>query len=289
MNGERPQVDFLSGCRLFFRSPAGLMGALVVLLHLVIALSAPVLTPNDPKALNPDAVLHRPSPEHFLGTDKLGRDVFARTLQGGRLGMFVATVGMATALAWGGLLGIGLAVYGGWIDELVMRVVDAFLALPQLLFLLLFVSLLGTNTWVLVGSLGFLYGIPAIRISRAAALNIVTSDFVLAARARGERRWWIMRAELLPNIFDILLVEGVMRWSWMFMTFSSLSFLGFGAAPPTPDWGIMVANNSDVMGIAPWTVFFPILAISSLVLGANLAADALAKVVKLDRVQEITT
>jgi peptide/nickel transport system permease protein len=166
-----------------------------------------------------------------------------------------------------------------------MRLVDAILSIPWLLILLIIVSALGTEMWVQTLTFGFTYGVLTIRVARAASLDYVTREFVLAARARGERRRTIVLRELLPNVLDVLLVDGAMNWSWMLLGFTSLSFLGFGVAPPTPDWGFMIAKNREILAIQPWAVFGPVIMLSSLIVGINLFADALAKALGLDRSQ----
>ncbi len=166
-----------------------------------------------------------------------------------------------------------------------MRLVDALLAIPWLLLLLLIVSALGTESWVQALTFGFTYGTLTIRVARAATLDFVTREFVLAARARGERKRVIVLRELLPNVLDVLMVDGAMNWSWMLLGFTSLSFLGFGVTPPTPDWGFMIAKNREVLAIQPWAVFGPVVMLSSLIIGINLFADAFAKALGLDRSQ----
>lgn len=265
------------------RSPSGMVGLIIVTLHIALALAAPTIVPYDPVAFDTAAIRAAPSAEHPFGTDKLGRDVFTRTLLGGRIALLVTIVGTGLAIAWGGLLGMTLAYVGGIVDELVMRLVDAVLALPRLLILLLIASLFGTASGVLIVALGFLFGIAVIRIARATTLDFVARDFVLAAYAMGARRRTIILRELLPNVLDILLVEGALRWSWMLLSFSALSFLGFGVTPPTPDWGLMIADSRELLALAPWTSFFPIMAISTLIIGVNLLAGALAKAIGLDR------
>jgi len=168
-----------------------------------------------------------------------------------------------------------------------MRAVDTFLAIPFMILLLLVIASFGNSVIVLMLTLGFLYGIGVIRLARAATLGEVTKDYVLAAQARGESVWVILLAEILPNIRDALMVEAAMRWSWMLLAFSALSFLGFGVTPPTPDWGLMIANARIYMPLAPWPVLLPMIALSSLIIGINLMADALAKSLGLDRVQRM--
>jgi len=278
--GQSPVWAIWGGLR---RSSSGLVGLILVTLHLVLALAAPAIAPYDPLAFDTTAIRAAPSIEHPFGTDKLGRDVFTRTLLGGRIALLVTMVGTGLAITWGGLLGMTLAYVGGIVDELVMRLVDAILALPRLLILLLIASLFGTASGVLILALGFLFGIAVIRIARATTLDFVARDFVLAAYAIGAPRHRIILRELLPNVLDILLVEGALRWSWMLLSFSALSFLGFGVTPPTPDWGLMIADSRELLALAPWTAFFPILAISTLIIGVNLLAGALAKAIGLDR------
>lgn len=267
------------------RSWGGMIGLSLIVFHVLLALSSPYIVPQDPVLMDAPARNEAPSPEHFFGTDKLGRDMFSRSMVGGRVALLVTMLGTALAMTWGGLTGILLGFLGGRTDELVMRVVDALLAIPWLLVLLLIISILGTKPWVQTLTFGFTYGYTAIRIARAATLDYVTHEFILAARARGERKRTIVLRELLPNVLDVLLVDGAMTWSWMLLGFSSLSFLGFGVLPPIPDWGFMIAKNREILAIQPWAVFGPAIMLSSLIIGINLFADALAKALGLDRSQ----
>ena len=266
--------------------PSGLVGLVLVVFHVVLAIVSPVIAPYDFKEISAQLILDEPSSEHWFGTDNLGRDVFTRTLLGGRQALLVTSISTVFAIAWGGLLGVLLGLVGGRLDELLMRLVDAFLSLPWILVLLLIVVMVGFSPGVLILTLGFFYGIPVIRMARAATHDVVALDFVTSARARGESRSTIVGRELLPNVLDVLLVEGAMRWSWMLLAFSSLSFLGFGVAPPTPDWGLMISDARSIMSYAPWTALAPVVALSSLIIGINLSADALAKALGIDRAQK---
>ncbi len=268
------------------KRPSGLVGLLLVCGHFVLAVNSPSIVPYDFTVQSAQFVLANPSAEHWLGGDHLGRDVLTRTMLGGRQALFITSVGTLFAMFWGGSLGLVLGLLGGRIDDLVMRVVDAFLAIPWIVFLLLIITMLGTDDIVLIPTLGFFYGISVIRISRAATHDVVARDFITAARARGEMTWTIAWREVLPNVRDVLLVEGAMRWSWMLLAFSSLSFLGFGITPPTPDWGLMIANGRSYMAVAPWAVLGPVIALSSMIIGVNLSADALAKTLGIDRAQK---
>ena len=266
--------------------PSGLVGLILVAFHVVLAIVSPAIAPYDFRELSAQTILNAPSLEHWFGTDNLGRDVLTRTMLGGRQAFLVTTISTVLAITWGGFLGILLGLVGGWLDELLMRLVDAFLCLPWILVLLLIVVMVGFGPGVLILTLGFFYGIPVIRMARAATQDVVALDFVTAARARGESRSTIVWRELVPNVLDVLLVEGAMRWSWMLLAFSSLSFLGFGVTPPTPDWGLMISNARSFMSFAPWAALAPVVALSSLIIGINLSADALAKALGIDRAQK---
>ena len=266
--------------------PSGLVGLILVAFHVVLAIGSPAIAPYDFRELSAQVILNAPSSEHWFGTDNLGRDVFTRTMLGGRQALVVTTVATVLAITWGGMSGVFLGLVGGRLDEFLMRVVDAFLSMPWILVLLLIVVMVGSGPGVLILTLGFFYGIPVIRMARAATHDVVAVDFVTAARARGESRSTIVRRELLPNVLDVLLVEGAMRWSWMLLAFSSLSFLGFGVSPPTPDWGLMISDARNFMSFAPWAALAPVVALSSLIVGINLSADALAKALGIDRAQK---
>ncbi|WP_299849579.1 ABC transporter permease [uncultured Roseovarius sp.] len=266
--------------------PSGAIGLTLVLGHIILALISPWLVTYDFKSMDSSLILEAPSAEHWLGSDHLGRDILSRVLQGGRIALLVTGIATPIALLWGGMTGILLGLVGGRVDEVVMRVVDAFLSIPGVLPLLVLVTIFGTGNEVMVPTLAFFYGIPVIRVIRAATHDVVARDFVLAARARGHSRLSIVWRELLPNVRDAMLVEGAMRWSWMLLAFSSLSFLGFGVAPPTPDWGVMIADARAYMPLAPWGVLAPVIALSSLIIGINLTADALAKAMGIDRARK---
>lgn len=262
---------------------SGRIGMAIVGLHLALALAAPMIVPQDPAFQDAGAMLQSPSLTHWFGTDRLGRDVFSRTLLGGREAMLIATLATVIAMAWGSALGILVALIGGRTDALVMRFVDAMMSIPWILMVMLFVATLGSSTAALVPVLGFSYGLSVVYLARAAALDFVARDFVLAAQVRGHSRWSIAVTELLPNVRDSLAVQGAMQWSWILLAVSSLSFLGMGVAPPTPDWGQIIADARGIMQRAPWALIWPMLALSSLVIGMNLAVDAWARVTGVGR------
>jgi peptide/nickel transport system permease protein len=262
---------------------SGRIGIVIVGLHLAVALAAPLIVPQDPAFQDAGAMLQPPSLTHWFGTDRLGRDVFSRTLLGGREAMLIATIATVIAMVWGSTLGILVALIGGRTDAVVMRFVDALMSIPWILLVMLFVAALGSSSAALVPVLGFSYGLSVVYLARAAALDFVARDFVVAAQARGHSRWSIAVTELLPNVRDSLAVQAAMQWSWILLAVSSLSFLGMGVAPPTPDWGQMIADARGIMQRAPWALIWPMLALSSLVIGMNLAVDAWARVTGVER------
>ena len=266
--------------------PSGAIGLSLVIFHVALALISPFIIPFDYKLQNSALMLSQPDAVHWLGSDHLGRDVFSRTLMGGREALLVTGVATPLAVIWGGFMGILFGLVGGRLDEVLMRIVDAFLSLPWILKMLVLIVTFGTGIEVLIPTLAFFYGIPVIRIARAATHDVIARDFVWAAKARGHGRVSIIWRELLPNVLDTLMVEGAMRWSWMLLAFSSLSFLGFGVSPPTPDWGLMISDARGFMSFAPWGVIGPVIALSSLIIGINLTADALAKALGIDRAQK---
>ena len=263
--------------------PSGLIGLSILLFHVILAITSPLYVPYDYKAIDPSLMLQAPSSEYWFGTDSLGRDVFTRTILGGRTALTVTFFGSLIALLWGGSLGIFCGLVGGKIDDVVMRVIDAFLSIPWILAMLLIVSLLGTTTLVLIPALGFFYGKGIVRVARAATHDVIAKDFIVSARARGHSNMSIIWNEILPNVRDAIMVEGAMRWSWMLLGFSSLSFLGFGVSPPTPDWGLMISNARGLMSFAYWAVLATIFVLRSLIIGINLTADAFAKALGIDR------
>ncbi len=259
------------------------IGLSLVGLTILIAILAPWLAPYDPIATNADNALAGSSWSHWLGTDQYGRDVLSRTIEGGRFALLVSLLATTVAVVVGTLIGAIAAYYGRWVDAATTRVLDAVLAVPAVLALLLIVSVFGNSLWVLVLAISVVY-VPAVaRVVRGATRPVLSTGFVTAARARGERSLPIIRREVLPNILDTILVEFAMRASWVVLLVSTLSFLGFGVNPPTPDWGLMIQENRTALTVAPAGTLAPIVTLSLLVVGLNLAADGLGKYLGVDR------
>lgn len=262
---------------------SGAIGVTLVVGHVALALLSPLILPHDPIAQSADLILQAPSLSHPFGTDRLGRDILSRVMLGGREAMLIATLATLIAMIWGTAVGLLLASIGGRTDTYVMRIIDALSSIPGILIVMIFVAALGVGPVALIPILGYSYGLSVVYIARAAALDFVARDFVLAAQARGHARTTILIREILPNVRDALAVQGAMQWSWLLLGIASLSFLGLGVAPPTPDWGLMIADARGVMQTAPWAVLWPMAMLSSLIVGVNLAADAFAKALGVDR------
>ncbi|MFI0774821.1 ABC transporter permease [Streptomyces sp. NPDC021212] len=262
------------------------IGLAIVAVHIVIALLAPLLTPYHPTVGDASHALLGPGADHWAGTDQYGRDVLTRVLYGGRYALGVSVTATLITLALGTVLGCAAALRGGWLDDVLMRILDAVLSIPAILVLLVIVTALGTGSGVIVLAIGVICVPQVVRVVRGAALAVVPQDYVTAARARGEGTWAILRREVLPNIIDVVCVEFAMRASWVVLLISSLSFLGFGADPPTPDWGLMVSENRTAITVVPMASLAPIIALATLVVGLNLAADGLSKAWGVDRIRE---
>jgi peptide/nickel transport system permease protein len=252
--------------------PTALFGLLVITVYLVVALFAPLIAPYGESQI----VSGQYDPwgnEFWLGTDNVGRDMFSRIIYGAR-----NTIGLAfsiTLLSFtvGGLLGMLAAVYGRWVDTILSWGVDILMAIPQLIFALLLLTILGTSVPVLIGIIALLDSTRVYRLTRSVAMNVVVLDFVEAARLRGEGLWWIIRREVLPNVLPPLIAEFGIRFCFVFLFISALSFLGLGIQPPSADWGSMVRDNSTLITFGDITPVLPGMAIALLTIAVNFVVD----------------
>lgn len=272
----RLQID-----RFALRKPAAILGLTLVAVHLVLALFSPWIAPYDPTSLVGGRA-EAPGAEFLLGTDVLGRDYLSRLLYGGRMALLVTFTGVVAAVAVGSLLGIAAAYFGGALDDVLMRICDIKLALPGILFVSLFITGFGESLGVLVALIGLVYFPGVIRIVRAQALTQVNLGYVKAAQLRGEGAASIIAREILPNTLDVVYVEFAIRMSHAVLLLSTMSYLGLGLSPPTPDWGLMVSEGVGQISFAPWLVLFPAVFISTLVVGLNFGAEALANALGMD-------
>jgi peptide/nickel transport system permease protein len=263
------------------RNPACLIGILLVVLHLVVAIGAPWVAPYAPTSLL-DAPLEPPSATYWLGTDDLGRDAFSRLLWGGRVAMLVAFAAGIIAVVGGAVLGLSAAFMRGAFDDCLLRLVEMKLAVPTILFVAIFVTGFGQSIPILILAIGIIQMMGVIRTTRAAGIVLMEQGYVRAAQLNGESGPKIILRELLPNVADLMAVEFALRASSALLLVSALSFLGLGISPPTPDWGLMVEDAMALLDSEPHLVLAPALAISTLVLGINLAAEGLAEALGLD-------
>lgn len=264
------------------RSPTFLIGAVIVIFWIVCAIGYTHLTPYDPLATNPLGKLRPPSAQHLLGTDSLGRDELSRVIAGARGILIVAPLATVLGTVVGTALGLVTGYFGGVVDESIMRLVDAFLALPVVVVGLVALVALGPSTPTVVLVIGVVFAPIIARTVRAAVLSEREREYVQAARLRRERTAYVLFVELLPNVMGPILVEFTVRLGYAIFAIATLSFLGFGIQPPAPDWGLSIYENYVyISGGYWWPVLFPAIAIASLVVGVNLVSDAISQV--LDR------
>lgn len=256
--------------------PAFLVGAFIVAFWIACALFGPLVVPYDPFATDVMHTLAPPSAAHWFGTDQLGRDIFSRVIVGARDILTVAPLATLLSTAVGTALGLSMGYFGGLFDEALSRLVDAILALPTIVVALLALTALGASTLTVLFVIGFSYAPIIARTVRASVLAERGLDYVAAAELRRERSGYIMFVEILPNVLPAILVEATVRLGYSIFTVATLSFIGFGIQPPSPDWGLSIASNYGLIGGGYWwAVLFDGLAIASLVVGVNLVADSI--------------
>jgi peptide/nickel transport system permease protein len=219
------------------------------------------------------------SSAHWFGTDTLGRDVFARVIAGSREIMIVAVLATALGVIGGTVVGLVTGYFSGAVDNTISRVLDALLAIPLIILAITVVAALGVSNVTLILTIGAIFTPLIGRTVRTAVLVERGLDYVQAAKLRGERAPYIMFVEILPNVMAPLLVEATVRLGYSIFFISSLSFLGFGVEPPSPDWGAQVAANYTLISFAWWTVLYPALAIATLVISINLITDGVTNVI----------
>jgi peptide/nickel transport system permease protein len=247
-------------------------GMAVIVFYVVIAAFAPVITPYSETEIVGSEF--EPWGEGFMfGTDNLGRDMLTRLVYGGRNTIGIAFVTTCLAFLIGGILGLIAATLSGWVDQALSRVVDVLMALPPLIFALLLLTILGTSIPILIVVIAVLDSTRVYRLARAVAMNVAVMDFVEVARLRGEGLAWIIRREVLPSCMPPLVAEFGLRFCFVFLFISALSFLGLGIQPPTADWGSMVRDNATLITYGDITPLLPAGAIALLTVGVNFVVD----------------
>lgn len=280
------------------RHPQSALGTALVFFFLFLAIFgaglAPYPNPNDQRhdvRLSPTLnIAALQLGEHPFGTDRLGRDVFSRVILGAGSIFRIAGLGTVISVLVGSAVGLYMGYRGGWFDELLGRVIDALLAIPALLLALVLVGIIRNldfeiGSWqaeladnVVLLVIAVLYVPVVARVARSSALDIKTREFVEAAEIRGEPTYYIIFREILPSVVPALVVEASLRFSYAIFLVASLGFLGFGARPPSPDWGLMVnENRGGFYQLTPWALDFPALAIALLVIAVNLMSDGIRR------------
>ncbi|KMK68503.1 ABC transporter permease [Puniceibacterium sp. IMCC21224] len=260
------------------RNPQGALGTAIVTLLLTVAILGPTIAPNDPETFHFGARFAAPSAEFPFGTDWYGRDLFSRILVGARSTVLLAILATLIGTVSGAIIGVLSGYLGGWADEVIMRVIDAIMAIPSLLFALMILAALGSSALNAVLAIGIAFAPGMARIARSVTLQVRVLDYVAAAQARGEKLGWIVLAEVLPNTIAPVIVESTIRVAFAIMTLATLSFLGLGAQPPSPEWGLMIAEARDHLFRSPWPIIAPGAAIALVAIGFNLLGDGLRDV-----------
>lgn len=252
--------------------PAALIGLFFTGLYFFVAIFAPLIAPYPMTEIVGD-VWEPASPKHWLGTDNIGRDLLSRMIYGGRTTIFIATAATILSFVTGSVLGLTAAVIGGWVDQVMSRFVDLIMSIPTLIFALVVLSVMPVTLLMLIVVMGLLDATRVYRLARAVAVDINVMDFVEAAKLRGEGRRWVIFREILPNALSPLVAEMGLRFIFMVLFVSTLSFLGLGVQPPNADWGGIVKENKDGIVYGIPAALVPAIAIATLAISVNLVAD----------------
>jgi peptide/nickel transport system permease protein len=247
-------------------------GLLMILIYVAVAVFAPLIAPF-PETEIVGREYQAWDSVHLLGTDNLGRDMLSRLIYGARNTVGIAFVTTALAFILGSVLGLLAAVVGGWLDQLLSRTVDVLMAIPALIFALLLLTIVGTSIINMILVIALIDATRVFRLARAVAMNIVVMDYVEAAKLRGEGLWRLITREILPNALAPLVAEFGLRFCFVFLTISALSFLGLGIQPPTADWGSMVRDNATLISFGDVTPLLPAGAIALLTVSVNFVVD----------------
>lgn len=247
-------------------------GLIVLTGYILVALFAPLIAPYKEAEVVGDSYMEW-SRQYPLGTDQLGRDMLTRMIFAARNSMGIAFAATLFSFLTGGIIGIMTAILRGWFDQVMSRFVDALMAIPSLIFALMMLSILGPTATNLIVVIGVVDATRVFRLTRAVSMNVVSLDFVEAARLRGEKLPWVVFREIVPNILPPLITEFGLRYCFVFLTISSLSFLGLGLQPPTADWGLMVKENATLITYGDVTPLLPAGAIALLTVAINFVVD----------------
>ncbi len=262
--------------------PLSLLGLIIVVLFLLMAIFGPMIAPYPFDAAIKGAARQPPSAQYLFGVDRSGRDVFSRVLWGARDIITLPLLTTILAVFFGTCIGLTIGYFGGWIDEVVSRVLDTLLAIPALVLALIMLGVFGPSPLGIVIVIVLLYTPIVARVVRSSTLNIRSYGFIEAARLRGESTLYILFREILPGVLPALAVEGALRFSYAIFLTASLGFLGLGVQPPSPDWGRMVNEARSSFAQTPWALWAPAGAIALLVIGVNLLSDGLRRIFRYE-------
>jgi peptide/nickel transport system permease protein len=261
--------------RQFRRNRGGVVGVFIVITFALVAMLAEAIVPYNPVQQDLSVALQRPGKSHLLGTDELGRDILSRIIMGARVSLLMSVAAVIGASVMGTLLGAVAGYFGGRLDHVTMRCIDVLLALPGILLAITIIAVLGVGLINVVVAIA-INGIPVFaRLARAATLTVKENEYVQAARALGANDRCILVSHLFPNIAAPLLVQSTLLMATAILTASSLSFLGLGAQPPTPEWGSMLSSGRSYLTSSPHVGTFPGIALMMVVLGFNMLGDGL--------------
>jgi peptide/nickel transport system permease protein len=256
-------------------SPDAMIGGALLLLHATLVLIGSFVTPYPFTEFHMTDALKPPSWHYWFGTDQFGRDVLSRVVYGAHGTLVLSAAATALGVGLGVAIGMTVGYRGGKLDEVVMRIMDGLLSFPSLLLAMLIMSSLGPDRINVVIAIMIVFVPRSTRVLRSVTLGLKNLEFVEAAKVRGESTFYVITRELLPNAAGPIVVEAAIRLSFAILLSTSLGFIGIGVQPPEPDWGLMVSEGRQFLQTAPWLMFFPALAISTAVIGANLFGDGI--------------
>lgn len=259
----------------FYKNKLAFFGFMIIMMYMILALFAPLITPYGPLEMNPNQALQPPSAEHWFGTDQFGRDILSRMIYGSQISLKVGLISVGISLACGVTMGVVAAFYGRWVDTLLSRMTDVFFSFPDILLALVIMAVLGPSLTNVMIAIGIVYTPIFARISRGAALAVKEAQYIEAARSIGVSSLTIIRRHVLPNSLAPIIVQATLSFAFAILAEAALSFLGLGVEPDSPSWGIMLNEGKDWMELAWWTAVFPGLAITLAVFSFNVMGDGL--------------
>lgn len=273
--GPTPEIAPRAGRSLFLRRPFFTVALIVAVAYVLAAVFAPFVAPYDPVAQSMDAMMQPPSGAHPLGTDSYGQDILSRVIYGARFALIIGFFSVLIGATGGLVIGLAAGLAGGWMEWSLMRLIDAILALPSLILAVAFIAILGQGVDKVVIAVGLSMIGPFSRTVRADVMQVRVQGFIEAAHLMSIPSWQVVWRHVLPNVIFPLAVQVTIRISEAILVSSSLSFLGIGVTPPTPDWGLMIAEGRDFVSFAPWMSAMPGFALALLLIALSIVGDGI--------------